>query len=92
MIGLLASIPMAFGNLLTDENVVTYDMNGDVIMMIYVPHARREQRPVYINNNLWNGTYRRNWEGDYHCTQAEIKAMLRDQPEETICTRWNCKG
>ena len=71
-------------NLLTDENVVTYDMNGDVIMVIYVPRARREQRPVYINNNLWNGTYRRNWEGDYHCTQAEIKAMLRDQPEETM--------
>ncbi|MCR5294506.1 MAG: winged helix-turn-helix transcriptional regulator [Lachnospiraceae bacterium] len=71
-------------NLLTDDNVVTYDMNGDVIMVIYVPRARREQRPVYINNNLWNGTYRRNWEGDYHCTQAEIKAMLRDQPEETM--------
>ena len=28
-------------NLLTDENVVTYDMNGDVIMVIYVPRARR---------------------------------------------------
>ena len=71
-------------NLLTDENVITYDLNGDVIMVIYVPRARREQRPVYINNNLWNGTYRRNWEGDYHCTQAEIKGMLRDQPEDTM--------
>ncbi len=70
-------------NLLTKENVVTYDLNGDVIMVIHVPRARRDQRPIYINNNLWNGTYRRNWKGDYHCTTSEIKAMLRDQSEET---------
>ena len=71
-------------NLLTDKDVETYDLNGDIIMVIYVPRATREQRPVYINNNLWNGTYRRNWEGDYHCTQSEIKAMLRDSPDESI--------
>ena len=71
-------------NLLTDSDVETYDMNGDVIMVIHVPRAKREQRPVYINNDIWNGTYRRNWEGDYHCTQAEIRAMLRDEPEETM--------
>ena len=71
-------------NLLMDDDVKIYDMNDDVIMVIHVPRARREQRPVYINNNLWNGTYRRNWEGDYHCTQSEIKAMLRDEPEETM--------
>ena len=71
-------------NLLTDDDVRIYDRNGDVIMVIHVPRARREQRPVYINNDLWNGTYRRNWEGDYHCTQSEIKAMLRDEPEETM--------
>ncbi len=71
-------------NLLMDDDVETFDMNGDAIMVVHVPRARREQRPVYINNNLWSGTYRRNWEGDYHCSQAEIKAMLRDEPEETM--------
>ena len=71
-------------NLLMDDDVETFNMNGDVIMVIHVPRARREQRPVYINNNLWSGTYRRNWEGDYHCSQSEIKAMLRDEPEETM--------
>ena len=29
------------------------------------------------------GTFKRNWEGDYHCTPREIKAMLRDQAEES---------
>jgi predicted HTH transcriptional regulator len=36
---------------------------------------------VYINNNLLGGAYRRNAEGDYRCSEAEVKAMLRDQSE-----------
>ncbi len=64
-------------NLLLDEDVKTYELNGDVIMVIYVPRARRDQKPVYINNDIWNGTYRRNWEGDYQCTKSEIRSMLQ---------------
>lgn len=30
-----------------------------------------------------DGTFRRNWEGDYHCNRNEVLAMLRDQPEAT---------
>lgn len=70
-------------NLLTDSDVETYEENGDVIMVIHVPKAKREQKPVYINNDIFGGTFRRNWEGDYHCTRNEVLAMLRDQPEET---------
>ena len=36
------------------------------------------RKPVYINNDLFGGCYRRDWEGDYHCSKAEIKGMLRD--------------
>ena len=70
-------------NLLTDEDVTVHNLNGDVILVVNVPRAEREQKPVYINNDMWNGTFRRNWEGDYHCTRSEIKAMLRDEPEVT---------
>ena len=38
-------------------------------------------RPVYINNNLSRGTFKRNHEGDYHCTEQELKMMLRDANE-----------
>ena len=31
-----------------------------------------------------NGTFRRNFEGDYHCTRLQVKAMLRDQTERTM--------
>ena len=58
-------------NLLSDKNVESYEVNGDTILVIYVPRAKREQKPVYINNDLFGGCYRRDWEGDYHCSKAE---------------------
>ena len=70
-------------NLLTDKDVETYEKDGNVILVIYVPKAKREQKPIYINDDMFNGTFRRNWEGDYHCDRSEVLAMLRDQPEET---------
>lgn len=70
-------------NILSDNDVKIYEQNGSVIVVIYVPKAKREQRPVYINGDMFHGTYRRNWEGDYHCDRSEVLAMLRDQPEET---------
>ena len=73
-------------NLLTDDDVETYlyGPNDDIIMVIYVPMAKREQKPIYINNDIFNGTFRRNYEGDYHCTRLQVKAMLRDQTERTM--------
>lgn len=70
-------------NLLTDSDIEIYEENGSVIMVIYVPKAKREQKPIFINGDMFNGTFRRNWEGDYHCDRSEVLAMLRDQPEET---------
>lgn len=70
-------------NLLTDDNVEVYEIDEDVVMVIHVPRATREEKTVYINDNLFGGTFRRNGEGDYHCTPSEIRAMLRDQTEET---------
>ena len=70
-------------NLLTDEDVEAYEIHDDVVMAIHVPQATREEKPVYLNDNLFGGTFRRNGEGDYHCTPGEVRAMLRDQTEET---------
>ena len=73
-------------NLLSEDDIQTYEVgdNKDVIMVIYVPMAKREQKPVYINNDIFNGTFRRNYEGDYHCTRLQVKTMLRDQTERTM--------
>ena len=58
-------------------------LNSEDDLAIHGPRAEREDRPVFINDDMMNGTYLRNGEGDYHCTKAEVKAMLRDQTEET---------
>lgn len=71
-------------NLLTDNNVQTYNVSGKLIIVITVPPATREQKPVYINGDIFKGSFRRNWEGDYHCTPNEVKSMLRDQTEQTV--------
>ena len=70
-------------NLLQDDSVEMHNDNGNVIMVIHVPKAKREQKPVFINDDIFSGSFRRNWEGDYHCTKSEVLAMLRDQPEDT---------
>ena len=69
-------------NLLHDEDVQTISVNGKEVIAINVPRADYNLRPVYINNNLMRGTYRRNHEGDYHCTEQMIKMMVRDAYED----------
>ena len=43
-------------NLLKDRDVKTYTMdNGNIILAIYVPMAKREQKPIYINTDFYVG-------------------------------------
>lgn len=74
-------------NLLTEDNIRTYEIDGDVIVTIYVPKAERAYKPVYINNDLFRGTFRRDHEGDYHCSEAEVRGMLRDQADRSADSR-----
>ncbi|MBR4732686.1 MAG: putative DNA binding domain-containing protein [Lachnospiraceae bacterium] len=69
-------------NILQDADVGTCDINGKTIIWINIPQADYTQRPVYINGNPMNGTFKRNYEGDYHCKESEIKAMFRDSKDE----------
>lgn len=50
-------------------------------VVIEVPRADRQDKPVYIGQDMFRGTFKRNHEGDYHCTKEEIKAMIRDQSD-----------
>lgn len=65
-------------NILVDADIGICMINGHTIVWIKVPQANYKQRPVYINGNPMKGTFKRNYEGDYHCSEDEIKAMLRD--------------
>ena len=65
-------------NILVDSDVGTCVINGETIIWIQIPPADYRRRPVFINGNPMKGSYKRDYEGDYHCTADEVKAMLRD--------------
>ena len=71
-------------NLLTDANVEKIQYGDATIIWIEIPQADSSQRPVYVNGNPYKGTYRRNHEGDYHCSQGDVRAMIRDSNENGI--------
>ncbi|GHV71378.1 transcriptional regulator [Bacteroidia bacterium] len=68
-------------NILSEHHIYTQLIDEKELVVIEVPRADRRDKPVYINNDLLGGAYRRNAEGDYHCTLPEVKSMLRDQSD-----------
>ena len=71
-------------NILKDEDVqiVTIPSTALAVVSIHVPRADYNNRPIFINGNPYTGTFKRNHEGDYHASEDEINAMLRDQKSE----------
>ena len=71
-------------NILTDEDVqiVRIPSTALAVVSIHVPRADYNNRPIFINGNPYKGTFKRNHEGDYHASEDEVNAMLRDQKSE----------
>lgn len=65
-------------NLLCNDDVIVGDFDGHKVILFYIPRATREQRPVYHTPNPYNGTYKRNYEGDFKCTEQEVQRMYAD--------------
>ena len=70
-------------NILSNKHVQKRQADGRTIVVITVPKAERFDRPVYLGDNPFTGSYRRNGEGDYRCTKEEVQAMLRDASVKT---------
>lgn len=71
-------------NILLNDDIYSLDHAGRTLIVIEVPRAARQSRPVYSGRDIFSGTYRRNGEGDYRCKREEVLAMLRDQAEERV--------
>ncbi len=61
-----------------EDNVYTEEIDGSYILVCEIPRASYELRPVFLNNVPFGNTYRRNHEGDYLCTDAEVRRMFAD--------------
>jgi predicted HTH transcriptional regulator len=70
-------------NILFDRHVYSVKCRGRDVVVIEVPRADRQDRPVYVGKDMFSGTFRRNGEGDYHCPRESVKAMVRDACVET---------
>ena len=64
--------------LLNDNDVQTVKFEGSYFLFFYVPRADRSLRPVYCGLDPYTGTYRRDLDGDYHCSREEINSMFAD--------------
>ena len=65
-------------NILTDSMAYVDQVEGKDVIVIHVPRAERTSRPVYVGADPRTGTYRRNFEGDDHCSLEEVALMMRD--------------
>ncbi|EPF12893.1 Divergent AAA domain [Cedecea davisae] len=69
-------------NLLAENSVQEITLESKVVVVIEIPAARREQKPVYLNNQPMTETYIRRHEGDCHCSEEQIKRMMAEQVED----------
>ena len=65
-------------NILTEHDVQEIEAEGGYVLEISVPRAQLSQRPVYLKGNPKGNTYKRNDEGDYVCTEDEVKRMYAE--------------
>jgi predicted HTH transcriptional regulator len=68
-------------NILLERHIYVQRVKNKDVIVMEILRADRRDKPIYINNDLIRGVFRRNAEGDYHCSMPEIKAMLRDQSD-----------
>ncbi len=73
-------------NILLDRQVYVQEYEDKKYVVIEVPRANRQDKPVYVGTDMFRGSYRRNHEGDYRCTKEEVRAMVRDQSDTSVDT------
>ncbi len=70
-------------NLLSTDSVQKHELQkGRWLVEIVVPRATRKERPVYLKKNPLTGTYKRQGDGDFRCSEEEVRRMLAEQTED----------
>ena len=64
--------------LLKEDDVQTVKFDGVYFLFFYIPRVDRGLRPVYCGLDPYTGTYRRDLDGDYHCSREEVNSMFAD--------------
>ena len=65
--------------LLKNEEVHIEEIPGEGwVLVCEIPRARYDQRPVFLNGQPYGNTYKRRHEGDYCCSEDEVRQMFSD--------------
>ena len=65
--------------LLQEEDVMEESDGSSYYLIINIPRAAHAQKPIYIKGDPFHGhTFRRNHEGDYQCSDDEVRRMMAD--------------
>ncbi|MBR1706965.1 MAG: putative DNA binding domain-containing protein [Bacteroidales bacterium] len=64
--------------LLKEEDVQAVTFNGNLFLFFHIPRLDRSLKPVYCGLDPYTGTYRRDLDGDYHCSREEVNSMFSD--------------
>ncbi len=70
-------------NILSEKNIEILNIEEKRIIRIDIPQANRKQRPVFVGQNPYTGTFIRNYEGDYRCSKEHIDRMIADKIDES---------
>ena len=70
-------------NVLIDDNIKVQKIEKKTVIIINIPVATRQNKPVYINNNPITGTYKRYNDGDYKCNEKEIRVMFKESDDKS---------
>ena len=67
-------------SLTIDDNAVQEKQlkDGAWVLAVEVPRAKFNQKPVFLNGAPFGNTFKRRHEGDYHCTDDEVRQMFSD--------------
>lgn len=69
--------------LFTNDSFEDIDCDGSKILQVRIPRAKRQQRPVYLNNNPIGNSYRRIHEADQRMTDEDVKRYMAEQLNDT---------
>lgn len=71
-------------NLLKNSLIKELPLNDQKsLLIIYVPRAKRVERPVYLKGNPLGNTYQRCNESDQRLSEEQVKRMLAEQAQDS---------
>lgn len=70
-------------NLFTNDSFEELEIDGHKILQVSIPRAKRQQRPVYLNNNPIGNSYRRIHEADQRMTDEEVNRFLAERVDDS---------